>query len=305
MNIKTWRDPYDAGFNTTNPKAITIEPGLTVLVGCNGAGKTTLLLNIKEHCRNNKIPCHMYNNLHDGASSSIGSMISGSRDMPCDNIGLAVSMWTASEGEAIRLNIGRQSTLYKNFLQSGKFKDRRYRMSSIFNEDKEQQEIKTNIRVLLFDATDSGLSIDNICDIKAFFNKVLTEAKADGLELYIIISANEYELCNGEKCFDVNKGNYLEFKDYEDYKKFILNSRKNKEKRIDKQIKWQEKQKDKEKEQYEKLKAEVAEKKAKIIADLGDKELTWKERDELFRLDRKLEEFRREARFLRKEDMKD
>lgn len=51
LKIKTWRDPYDAGFSTTRPKEISINEGLTVLVGCNGAGKTTLLMNIKDQCR--------------------------------------------------------------------------------------------------------------------------------------------------------------------------------------------------------------------------------------------------------------
>lgn len=33
--IKTWRDPYDAGFSTCRKKQIEIQQGLTVLVGCN------------------------------------------------------------------------------------------------------------------------------------------------------------------------------------------------------------------------------------------------------------------------------
>ncbi len=30
--IKTWRDPYDAGFSTCRKKQIEINPGVTVLV---------------------------------------------------------------------------------------------------------------------------------------------------------------------------------------------------------------------------------------------------------------------------------
>jgi len=281
----------------TKPTSIDIEEGLTVLVGCNGAGKTTLLLNIKEHCKSNKIPCHMYDNLRNGADSSIGSMLSGSVDIPCDGIGLAVSMWTASEGEAIRLSIGRQSTLYKGFLSTGNFKDRNYKMSRLFN-DKEEQEPETNIRVLLFDATDSGLSIDNICDIKKLFDLVKADAVDKGLELYLIISANEYELCRGERCFDVNTGKYLTFSDYEDYRKFIMKSRARKEQRIDRQIKWMEKQKAKEREQYEKLKKETEEKIESIKANAGDSGLTLRERDRIENLERKLQDFVRHARFL-------
>ena len=61
--IDTWRDPYDIGVSMTTPKQITIEKGLTVLVGCNGCGKTTLLHNIKQHLERNKIPFYFFDNL--------------------------------------------------------------------------------------------------------------------------------------------------------------------------------------------------------------------------------------------------
>ena len=77
MIIKTWRDPYDAGFTPTRPKEIEINSGLTVLVGCNGAGKTTLLLNIKEECEKQNIPVHHWNNLSDGSCDCIGSILGG------------------------------------------------------------------------------------------------------------------------------------------------------------------------------------------------------------------------------------
>lgn len=298
MQIKTWRDPYDAGFNTITPKEITLEPGLTVLVGCNGAGKTTLLMNIKEHCKAVKVPCHMYNNLRDGGDSHIGSMLAGCGELPSDDLGMAISIWTASEGEAIKLNLGRQSTLYKEFLHTGNFKNRSYRFSRLFSDDKEDKLQETNIRVLLFDATDSGLSIDNVCDIKRLFKLIRADAKEKGLELYLIISANEYELCRGEQCFDVNRGIYLTFNDYEDYRKFILKSRERKENRIARQIKWREKQEAKEKEKYEKLK-ETIDKEIEVIKSKSEgSELSYSDRSKIEKLERKLEDFVRQSRFL-------
>ena len=52
-----------------------------------------------------------------------------------------------------------------------------------------------------------------------------------GNEIYIVISAIEYELCRGEQCFDVYNGKYITFKDYEDYREFILKNREWKENR--------------------------------------------------------------------------
>ena len=48
---------------------------------------------------------------------------------------------------------------------------------------------------------------------------------------YIVVSANEYEMANNENCLDVCKGKYIKFKDYDEYKEFILESRKIKDSR--------------------------------------------------------------------------
>ena len=52
--FKVWRDPYDEGFNTTTAREITLNEGLTVLVGCNGAGKSTLIHNIRDDAHKKK-----------------------------------------------------------------------------------------------------------------------------------------------------------------------------------------------------------------------------------------------------------
>jgi hypothetical protein len=75
------------------------------------------------------------------------------------------------------------------------------------------------------DAVDSGFSIDNIDDLKGVVKElIIPEAKNYKVEIYIIASANTYELARGEKCIDVRNAKYVTFKDYEDYRKFILRS---------------------------------------------------------------------------------
>ena len=299
MKIKTWRDPYDAGFSPTRPTEIELYPGLTVLVGCNGAGKTTLLNNIKSELKKEKVPCHMFNNLSDGGTSAFSSIISGCSEFADDDMNLGLTLWNASEGEAIKLNIGRQSTLYKEFLKTGYFKTRTHKMQSIFSNEKQPEVVEDNRRVLLFDATDSGMSVDSICEIKELFKLILEEAKEQDLEMYIIISANEYELARNERCFDVNTGKYRTFSGYESYRKFILNSRKKKEKRIEQQMKWREKESLKEKEKYEKLKEKI-EKKVKEVREKAvseGRELTRQEEWKIKDLERELDNFRMDARF--------
>jgi len=296
MQIKTWRDPYDAGFSPTTPTEITINPGLTVLVGCNGAGKTTLLHNIKDVCRDSNTPCHLFDNLSDGGNNAWGFLLGGGTEFEGDDYGLGGLLFSSSEGESIKVNIGRQSTKYKEFLRTGYFKNKSHNFAKIFHDDMPDI-VNSNVRILLFDATDSGMSIDAICEIKALFKLVLEDAAKLNLETYIIISANEYELCRNENCFDVNTGKYVTFKDYEDYRKFIIGSRKKKEKRIEKQQIWRDKKKQQEIKTYEKLKAETIEKlnklKAKYINNHESYSIKWQMDDVV----RKFDDFIRHARF--------
>ena len=82
----------------------------------------------------------------------------------------------------------------------------------------------------LFDAVDSGLSIDNVLDIKEYLFKTVLEHNA-GKDVYIIISANAYEMCRGEKCFDTYLCKYININSYDEYRNFILKSRERKDKR--------------------------------------------------------------------------
>ena len=104
--------------------------------------------------------------------------------------------------------------------------------AEIEDEDKDKDEdekIISNVRILLFDAVDSGMSVDAVIEIKALFDTMMQDAAKMGIELYLIISANEYELARGSQCFDVNTGKYLTFADYEEYRDFIIKSRTKKE----------------------------------------------------------------------------
>ena len=94
--IKTWRNPYDRGFDTTKKKEITIKSGLTVLVGCNGAGKSTLLKNIKSELEAADVPCFYFDNQLEGHHSyTFGPALDGG------NISYIATALQSSEGENI------------------------------------------------------------------------------------------------------------------------------------------------------------------------------------------------------------
>lgn len=196
--------PYD-DCRLFNRKNIIIESGLTVLVGCNGTGKTTLLNEIRYQLERKDVPFLHYDNYHDGGSSGV------SRAIFNDNISLAATLFCSSEGEKISQCIAQQAKTMGNFV--GKNKDK----SEIW---------------FLFDAIDGGFSIDNIDEVKSgLFKFVIDHCKEQGQEVYIVVSANSYEMVNGENCLDVWEGKYMRFQNYDEYKKFIMKTRKRKDKR--------------------------------------------------------------------------
>lgn len=226
--IKMWRDPYGEGFNTCKKREIVIEPGLTVLVGCNGAGKTTMLCNVAEELKNENIPVFQFDNTRDGGSYSIEESIAAG------DYSFGATAICSSEGENINLSLGKSAAKWKRFIATGDDGDKTRRLVKAFRkvngEEVEEKEVP-NERWILLDAVDSGFSVDNVVEMKDLFRLVMDDAAAKGIELYIVVSANEYELAAGEACFDVIGGKYVRFGGYDEYKKFVLKSRKEKDKR--------------------------------------------------------------------------
>ena len=201
--FKIVREYYDDGRYLYTKKEATLEPGVTVLVGCNGCGKTTFINQIKYQLEDLKIHNCDYNNLvHGGHHSMDKALWHGDLDF-------VAKMYMSSEGERIRENICNFATNMGRMVTQSRGKE----------------------CYVLLDAADSGLSIDAVLEYKAMFKVALEHAASINTDLYIIITANEYEMARGEKCYDVARCRYIEFNSYDEYRKFIIESRKKKDKR--------------------------------------------------------------------------
>ncbi len=224
--IKLWKDPYDIGFNLWKKRTIEIKPGVTVLVGCNGIGKTTLLNNIETVLKKENIPVMHFDNLSDGGSNA------RSEKAFMEDFGFLAESMCSSEGENIVLNLCDLTGKLRSFVKTGVNKGKYNPFAEIFKNDKEDRKSEelSNERWILFDAVDSGLSIDNIIDLKEGLFKTIIEFEKDR-EIYILVSANEYEMANGEQCFDVYHGKYISFTNYDEYRNMILRSKAWKENR--------------------------------------------------------------------------
>lgn len=228
--IQLIKDYYNQGFNLYKKKTIEINSGVTVLVGCNGIGKTTLLHQIRDNLKKDNIPYVMFDNLHAGGSNSI------SEAGFLGNFRFMATAMQSSEGENIVMNMGNLAARLGKFVKDGEDpKEKKYTklarsIAALDGEELPNELEIPNERWILLDAVDSGLSVDNIVDIKEQLFKTILEYNF-GNEIYIVISANEYEMARGEHCFDVYNGDYLTFKDYEDYRNFVLESKKEKNQR--------------------------------------------------------------------------
>lgn len=220
-------DPYDCNVQMFKKKYILIEQGITVLVGCNGIGKSTMLNCLEEQLRKEGIPCIHFDNLKEGGSNATSEACFFG-DFP-----FISSASISSEGENIMLNIGKIAERIGVLVRTGEDNTKSNRLTKLFTErtgeNSDTKEL-SNERWILLDAIDSGFSVDNVIELKELLFKTILKHNF-GKEIYIVISANEYELANGEQCFDVYNGNYVTFKNYDEYREMILQSRKEKDKR--------------------------------------------------------------------------
>lgn len=226
--FKLPKDYFGEGIELWKKRTITLNPGVTVMVGCNGIGKTSLLRRIEYTLKDEKIPFIKYDNLHDGGSNA-RSAASFYEDFAF----MATSM-CSSEGENIVMNLGRIASRLKNFIETGVDNDDFKRLdrafARIFDKESDDKKIESNERWILLDAIDSGLSIDNINDVKELLFKTVIDDNPYR-DVYIIVVANSYEMARNEQCFDVRNGKYIKFDDYEDYRNFILKSKEWKDER--------------------------------------------------------------------------
>lgn len=213
ITFKLHKDCWECG-DLYNKCSHTFNKGLTVLVGCNGAGKTTTIMQIREKLIADNRPVFRFDNITNGGSNLYQGLLEGYHP---GGVSALSTLACSSEGEKIQQNmVIKAKTGLKKAIEKA-------------NESGDKE------LFLLFDAVDSGASIDNIIEMKDFFKLIIQDQKErNDIDVFVIVSANSYEMANGEACYDIGHNKYVTFKNYDDYKKFILKSRKFKNRRLEK-----------------------------------------------------------------------
>lgn len=198
LEIKIDRDIYEHGVYLYKTGAFTFEPGLTVLIGCNGSGKTTLLKQIKKKLSSDGKPFifFQYDRERLERDNRLTQGDADAREF--------FSWVSCSEGEQIVVRLESLAYQIGEFVRENPGKD-------IF---------------VLLDGVDSGFSIDNIIELKELlFKVIIKDFENKENDIYIICSANSYELAADEDCIVVCTGKHRRFKTYNTYRNMIMRTR--------------------------------------------------------------------------------
>lgn len=187
---------YDE-YNLFRKHTFEFNPGVTVLIGRNGSGKSTLINEIYNSLKEDGEFVYRYRNEDYEGKTKSDYIYSGKFDM------LARSM-SNSEGQEIMFNLENHIGRVGNFVKKSELKGAK----EVF---------------VLFDGLDSGLSIDGIDElIELFYRTMIKDSMNNGIDMYIIVSANTYEFVRYQDCIFVSNASHVKFDNYEKYRRFIL-----------------------------------------------------------------------------------
>ena len=192
-------------------EVFNIEEGITVICGCNGSGKTTLFKQIRDYINKE------YSKQLDDKELSLISF---------DENGF--------DGKTHRDKLFRSQD-YAGFASdafSSEGESRFDRFGYVIKQIGKAVRNKHKIIVCLIDGLDSGVSIDLLrCYIEGL-QFVEKEVKKNNIELYILLTTNQYELTKDFKTIDVTSLAEIKFDTYNDYVDYIMKNKEIKDKRI-------------------------------------------------------------------------
>ncbi len=224
------KKPYDTQMFAKSKLELN-ENTISCFVGCNGSGKTTIIDFIIDKLRHDgarEIKVSAYQNLENAFKESFGDVKDDHKDTSKDLYVIfnKNSEFASSQEDYFKM----KATVC--FSSTGEGLMHRFgRVLAVLGSEIRNENNKGKSLFIFFDDCDAGTSIDMINDITSVFNLITTDCIKNNITYYIVVTANSYELCKDVDCISVHDFKHLKFDSYESYRKFVLRSRKKKNKR--------------------------------------------------------------------------
>lgn len=183
------------------PATFSFEPGVNILLGANGAGKTTLMERMMKFFDKEKTPyCALMTGMLDNQ--------------------IEASAFLRSNMDAV------MNRLNRNYLSEGQAAKSRFAfMLGGISNTVMMKDDTTRERWALIDGIDSSQSIDQLRDIAGLFD-VIVETAPDDVDVYLVVSTNQFELAKNRRCICVSEDTCITPKNYDTYSRAVMRSAK-------------------------------------------------------------------------------
>lgn len=192
-------------------------------VGCNGIGKSTLIGQI---CQDNDTSlCHFAYNLlddHNGQSFFVRLFSGQTEEGKEPN-----TFYLPIDRQSSAWGVGDNALLEKSiscFMSTGESLAHNLGPCLAIVR-KELPRLKGKEIYILLDDLDVGVSIDAIADERRVIDLIARDLEANGTRYAICVAANNYELARGLECISCVDLSPTSFASYDEYRDFILSTR--------------------------------------------------------------------------------
>lgn len=185
-------DSWERDETLFSKNELVLTTGINVLIGRNGSGKTTSLSILKKDLDARNIP---YLEFEGREEKKLEGYIPSGSSLD-DMVDIAYRHFS-SEGQSM-------NNMFSFFCR---------RLGSFTHQMSNDSEF-----FVLIDGIDVALDLDHLNEILSLFELI----SSDYPNAYFVFTANMYELCRNRKCINVKNGEQIVFKDYEEYRDWIL-----------------------------------------------------------------------------------
>lgn len=200
-----------------------LENNVYVLTGCNGIGKSTLIFQITEGRPTSlkNFACNLLNNYNESNtfSSSIFSISKKRMEKDYDTFYLSINNESnvrsvdMFESKLFSISQSHGKTLIYNIVPY---------LEILY---KEMNRLKDKTLYLFLDDLDIGKSADVILEERMMIENLIKKLKENNTKYIICIAANNYGLTKLGTCIDCMTLKPIEFKNYDDYIKYVIKTR--------------------------------------------------------------------------------